>query len=95
MFTFFHADQAHQGCIETGRYRHGGGIAVKLIADGEDYAMLSVNFPSVDLAADEFLFKTYSENDGLLEAMLAAGVIAVIGTEDTAAGPMPVCRLLP
>lgn len=95
MFTFFHVDQAHQGLIETGRYQYGGGMAVKLISDGEDYAMLSVNIPSADLAADEFLFKTYSENDGLLKAMLAAGVIAVIGTEHTAAGPMPVCRLLP
>jgi len=94
MFTFFHVDQAHQGNIETGRYQNDR-LAVKLIADGEDYAMLSVNIPSVDLAEDEFLFKTYSENDGLLEAMLAAGVIAVIGTEHTAAGPMPVCRLLP
>lgn len=95
MFTFFHAGQAHQGLIETDRYTYGGGIAVKLIADGEDYAMLSVNIPSVDLGADEFLFKTYSENEGLLEAMLAASVITVIGTEHTATGPMPVCRLLP
>lgn len=95
MFTFFHQDQAHQGSIETGRYRHGGRMSVLLIVNGEDYAMLSVNIPSVDLAANEFLFKTYSENEGLLEAMLAAGVIAVIGPEHTAAGPMPVCRLLP
>ena len=54
MFTFFHLGQAHQGRIEIDRYLHGGGMSVKLIADGEDYAMLSVNILGADLAAESF-----------------------------------------
>jgi hypothetical protein len=93
MFTFLHMDESHRGHLQTGRYRNDR-LAVKLIADGQDYAMLSVNIPETELGPDEFLFKTYSENEGLLEAMLSAGVVAVVSTKITAAGPLPVCRLL-
>ena len=41
-------------------------------SDGEHFATVSVNVEGVALADDEFVFKTYSENEGLLEAMLAA-----------------------
>ena len=42
-----------------------GGIAVGLrdVVDGEPYATVSIHVHGVRLAADEFIFKTYSEND--------------------------------
>lgn len=76
--------------VRTDRYVHGG-LAVELYCeDGEPYATVSINVPGVPLPADEFVFKTYSENEGLLEAMLAAGVVELAG-RDTDLGP--VCRL--
>jgi hypothetical protein len=76
--------------VRTDRYAYGGGLAVQLdCEDGEPYATLSVNAPGMPLA-DEFVFKTYSENEGLLEAMHLAGVVVLTGRA-TCLGP--VCRL--
>ena len=75
------------------RYENGN-TAVRLIADGETYAMLSVN-TGVRLPEGEFVAKTYAENAGLLEQVVAAGLV-----EETRrlvrvglAGPQPVCRM--
>ena len=61
-----------------------------------DYATASINVVGVRLADDEFVFKTYSENDGLLEAMIAAGIVQKTGrsVEVGMAGRQPICRLL-
>jgi hypothetical protein len=40
-----------------------------------DEHRLSVALPGVPLAADELLIKSYSENAGVAEALVAAGVI--------------------
>ena len=93
MFSFTHLGDVRQGSLQLGTYPTGN-LAVQLVADGEDYATLSVNMQDVTLAASEFLFKTYSENDGLLEAMIAAGTVVVIRIEDTAAGSLPVCQVV-
>lgn len=82
--------------VETDLYKFGGGQVVDLIDDfGEPYARVSVNC-GVPLADNEFVFKTYSENDGLIEAMLAAKIIETTGrsVEVGLAGPQPICRLL-
>lgn len=79
-------------------YAHGNGLAVQLIdeEDGEPYATVSLNLGGVALADDEFVFKTYSENDGLLDAMLAGGIVEKTGrvVEVGFAGAQPICRLL-
>src|SRR4051812_2785410 len=65
--------------VETDQYKFGGGLVVDLIDEaGEPYARVSINC-EVPLADDEFVFKTYSENDGLLEVMLAAKIIETTG----------------
>ena len=82
--------------VETDLYTCGGGRAVDVIEEtGEPYARVSINC-GVRLADDEFVFKTYSENDGLLEAMLAAKIIETTGRSVGVglAGPQPICRLL-
>jgi hypothetical protein len=79
--------------VRTDHYAHGGGLAVELYCeDGEPYATVSINVPGVPLSADEFVFKTYSENEGLLEAMLDAGVVELAGRS---VGLEPICRLRP
>ncbi len=83
--------------VRTDRYARGG-LAVELFgADDEPYTVVSVNVEGVSLADDEFVFKTYSENAGLLEVMLEAGVIETVGrsVEVGMAGPQPICRLNP
>lgn len=79
--------------IRTERYVHGGGLAVELfdVEAREPYAMVSVNVPGVVLADDEFVFKTYSENEGLLEAMLESDVVELTGRH---ADIGPICRLI-
>jgi hypothetical protein len=75
-----------------------GGLAVQLIdaEDGAPYARVSIYVAGVRLALDEFVFKTYSENAGLLEGMKAAGVVEETGrfAEAGHAEPQPVCRLV-
>jgi hypothetical protein len=74
------------------------GLAVFLedVEDGEPYATASMRVPGLRLADDEFVFKTYSENDGLLEAMIAAGIVETTGRFIGVgmAGDQPICRLL-
>src|SRR5262249_25139283 len=76
--------------IEVRRYTNGR-MAVQLLEAGEDYATVSVNIPTVELAKDQFIFKTYSENEGLYEEMTAAGLIETVGNTDMG---WPICRLL-
>lgn len=80
--------------IHTGRYQNGR-LAVQLVSQGEGYATVSVNLPMESVGHDEFVFKTYSENEGLYEALLQAGVIEWTGrTAGTRTlGPLPICRL--
>jgi hypothetical protein len=79
--------------VEMTRYEHGDGLAVQLFdaLDHEYWATVSLNLEGVSLPSDEFVFKTYSENEGLLEAMLAADFVELTG-KSTNVGP--ICRLL-
>jgi hypothetical protein len=49
-----------------------------------------VNVEGLPLKDDEFVFKTYSENEGLLEELLAADAI---GLTEQCTDFGPVCRL--
>jgi len=96
-FTIRTAGERRPVAVELDEYKNGE-LAVQLIdlQDGELYATVSIYVRGVWLAKDEFVFKTYSENEGLLEAMLDAGIV-----EDTERSvqlpfgdPQPICRLL-
>lgn len=56
--------------LKTNRYTPSGRLAVLLYEGDEPCATASVCIPGAILAEDEFLFKTYSENEGLMEAIL-------------------------
>lgn len=90
-FTLSHYGNVVRLSLRTGQYRYGGGLALQLLCeDREPYATVSVNVEGVPLAVDEFIFKTYSENEGLLEGMLDAGVVELTGRT---AEIGPICRL--
>ena len=80
--------------VRTGRYYDNDQLAVVLYEDGEPYCDVSVNFPDLPLNRDEFVVKNYSENEGLLPALLNAGIIEYVGHHTpTPLGLLPVCRL--
>lgn len=88
---------SHWLSVETGEYSNGR-LAVQLLEepDREYFATVSVNIEELDLSQDEFVFKTYSENGGLFEAMIAAGIVEPTGrvVDLGFAGPQPICRLV-
>lgn len=83
--------------VYKGRYADGGGVALWLVdaADGEPVAHATVNVPELNLGADEVVIKDYSENAGMLEALVEAGIVAGTGRCVRLGFVLaPVCRLL-
>lgn len=63
--------------VEFCRYMDNDRPAIQLV-DGETWepiATATVNLPDVEMEEDEVAVKTYSENEGMLEALLEAGVV--------------------
>jgi hypothetical protein len=80
------------------RYLHGENTAVQVFSEDEDeyFGTASVNVEDVDLPPGYFVFKTYSENEGLIESLLSTGLVEKTDLEVPVgrAGLQPVCRLL-
>jgi hypothetical protein len=67
--------------LEVSRYSNGR-LALLLVEDrkdGESVAVASVNLPFDYLGNNEVFIKDYSENEGMLNALNAAGIIEVTG----------------
>ena len=64
--------------VERASYGHTDRIALTLsdVEDGEPVAVATINLPELALAADEVVIKDYSENEGMLATLVAAGVIS-------------------
>lgn len=64
------------------------------IAQGEPIAMATVNIPTVPLADDEVIIKNYSENEGIEQVLIDAGIIEPTG-KIVAGGfvQMNICKL--
>ncbi len=65
--------------IELLQYANGR-TAIQLWHDGMPYAMATVNDPDVTLEPNQVLIKDYSENHGMVDALVAAGIVTK--TED-------------
>lgn len=53
-----------------------GRVAIQLLCeDGCPMATATVNFPSVKVGEGNVLIKTYSENEGMMNALIEAGII--------------------
>lgn len=88
-------EQVH--CTPRFSYYRDGRLALELVDpfNGTRLVTASVNVPEVELAPDEIALKDYSENTGVLDALVRGGVVAV--TERavrTGFVTLPVVRLL-
>ena len=70
-------------------------VALELVDAEGPVARVTVNLPDADLADGEVFVKDHSENEGMLAAMAAAGVLAPTGRV-VASGyvTVPVAKLL-
>jgi len=63
--------------------------------DGSMVAVASVNVSGTDLADDEILIKDYSENEGMLDALVGAGYVMDTGKKVRSGFvEIPICKLL-
>ena len=56
-----------------------GRTAIVLVDDGEDYAIASVNMVNEPLADGYAFIKDYSENEGMLDALVKAKIVQPTG----------------
>ena len=79
--------------VDYPRYSNGR-TAIVLTHRGEDWATASVNVVAVGMEPDEVGIKDYSENEGMLDALIAAGVVqAPHRFADSGYVRIPICRL--
>jgi hypothetical protein len=94
---FSHFGKKYEGELEFGRYQNGN-LAVQLkLDDGSPYATLSVN-TELALADNEFVAKTYSENEGLVEQFIDGGHFVPVSISAPVSGfvpSQPILRLSP
>lgn len=62
---------------------------------GEEVLTATVNIPEVFLKNDEVIIKNYSENEGIFEMLIAAGILEDTGKRtETGMVTCPIARLL-
>ncbi len=94
--------------VERVRYPSNNQIAIQLVAadsklnrnhsvnGGEPIATATVCLPHAELAADETVIKNYSENTGILDWLIDAGIVKNTGRLiDGGFNSLPVVKVLP
>jgi hypothetical protein len=81
------------------KYSNGGAAIVLENVNNEpdDYIRATINVPSANLPEEKVLIKTWSENEGLLEVLEAAGIVRVENRDFDIGGSYEdaaLCRLL-
>lgn len=82
----------HDVTVVCDRYSSNDRLAVFIEENKEPFATVSVNLPNEPMERDEFVVKSYSENQGLFDALLAEGVIGFTG-RCSASMNLPICCL--
>lgn len=85
-------------CIVRKREYANGRPALVLVdaEDGSPIAAATVNLPDVTLGRNQVAIKDWSENEGLLKALTAAGVVKPTGqTVRSGFVEAPICELQP
>lgn len=83
--------------IKIGKYAENRRKSIRLIDSitGEPVATASVNIPHVELKENEVAIKNYSENEGVLEALIKAGVVKEPGWFLTSGlVELPICEII-
>lgn len=66
--------------VKVSRYAHGLTPCLSLVdAEGMPIATATINVPNLQLPADYVVIKNYSENEGILEALIAAEIVHPTG----------------
>ncbi len=84
-------------CTVDFRNYENGRIAIWLTVKrtGEDAAVATVNIPNFPLKDDEVIIKNYSENEGILDVLIQAGVVSEsFDKADSGYISADVCKLL-
>ncbi len=66
-------------CTVQKRHYVNGRVALSLVDEEGPVATATVNLPDVPLGKNQVLIKDYGENDGMLDALVAAGVVKSTG----------------
>jgi hypothetical protein len=95
-FEATHNGYKVSGLLSLGRYTNGQNLISLTCEDGCPYATATVSLDA-ELEGDEVLIKNYSENAGMEEALLAAGVIVGEPVREITSGfvSIPVYKLAP
>ena len=83
--------------LEFAKYSHDNSTAIQLVdaEDGSPIATATVCIPGTELAEDEVLIKDWSENQGMLDCLITAGVVKPTGEEvPTGYVAAHLCKLL-
>lgn len=82
--------------VRFDRYREGDRVVITLMdEDGAEYVRATVNIPEIPLPDDLVLIKDYSENAGVLDALVEAGIVRPTGVRvGSGFVEVPVCQLL-
>jgi hypothetical protein len=88
----------HWTCdVALARYANNGRAAIKLndAKTGDLVAVATVNLDQFPLAPDEVFIKDWSENEGIKDALVKAGIVASTGERvPTGFVEADVCKLL-
>ena len=79
------------------RYADNGRLALRLVdaADNSPIATASVNFPEASIPEGYIAIKNWSENEGILESLMEAGIVAPPSyAYDNGSICSPICKLL-
>ncbi|MES2566997.1 MAG: hypothetical protein V4565_09035 [Bacteroidota bacterium] len=82
--------------IEMGIYPNGR-KAIELInaRSGEPVLVATINVPEICINEDEVIIKNYSENEGILDALIGAEIISrPVRIIQTGLIESPICKLL-
>lgn len=95
--TPFHVHFQEWECqILIQRYEQGGSLALQLVDEEGSIARATANLSNVNLAPGEILIKDYSENEGMLAALITAGVVTDTGRRIRSGhADIPVAKLAP
>jgi len=83
--------------VDLGRYTSNDRVSITLrdIRDNAVVAVASLNIPDIELGKDLVVIKNYSENEGVLNALIEAGVVSQpIAYIQTGYVSAPICKLL-
>ena len=79
---------------QIGEYQDGSPAYALFDANGEEYATATVCIPGNTPPSGHVLIKNWSENEGVLESLVAAGILQVVADVPSGFVNAQLCKLL-